>query len=134
MIFKNALVIDDEVEIGLLLSALLSKLGIEATYASNLDTGLRMYEESRPHLVFLDLNLPDGSGFSVVQKIKGNGLHTKVVVITAEDGSKERAMAAHLGVDFIIPKPLNRASILEALNYLSIDSNDGWANNSTVSH
>ncbi|CAN5188652.1 hypothetical protein BH09BAC1_BH09BAC1_08900 [soil metagenome] len=119
MNFKRALVIDDEVEIGLLLSTLLNKMGIEAIYASNLTTGLRMYEETKPHVVFLDLNLPDGSGFSLVPKIKNAAYPAQVVVITAQDGEKERAMASHLGVDFIIPKPLSRNHIVDALQYLT---------------
>jgi len=119
MNFKNALVIDDEVEIGMLLSTMLSGLGMEANYASNLDAGFRLYEETKPQLVFLDLNLPDGSGFSLVPKIKNNNNHTRIVVITAQDGAKERAMAQQLGVDFILPKPLNRQYILEALDYLN---------------
>lgn len=119
MNFKKALVIDDEVEIGMLLSTMLSGLGMDANYASNLDAGYRLYEETKPQLVFLDLNLPDGSGFSLVPKIKSNNNHTRIIVITAQDGAKERAMAQHLGVDFVIPKPLNRQYILEALDYLN---------------
>jgi DNA-binding response OmpR family regulator len=119
MNFKKALVIDDEVEIAMLLSAMLSGLGMEANYASNLDAGFRLYEETKPQLVFLDLNLPDGSGFSLVPKIKNNNNLTRIILITAQDGSKERAMAQQLGVDFILPKPLNRQYILEALDFLN---------------
>ncbi len=118
MNFKRALVIDDEVEIGLLLSSLLGNLGIEAKYASNLDAGLRLYEEIRPQVVFLDLNLPDGSGFSLVPKFKSSSTSSRIVVITAQDGQKERAMAEHLGVDCIIPKPLSRNHIVQVLETL----------------
>lgn len=118
MKFRSALVIDDEVEIGLLLSGLLGKLGIEAKYASNLDKGLQLFEETKPQVVFLDLNLPDGSGFSLVPKFKNNSTSTHIIVITAEDGVKERVMAQNLGVDYIMPKPLSRHHIVEVLEQL----------------
>lgn len=118
MNLKKALVIDDEAEIGMLLSTLLSNLGIEALYAQNLEMGLKMYEEARPQLVFLDLNLPDGLGFSLVPKIKDGGLRARVVMITAQDGAKERAMAEHLGVDYLLPKPLSRNNIVAVLSKL----------------
>lgn len=122
MNFKKVLVIDDEVEIGLLLSTLLNKLGLDAVYANNLDMGVKMFEEIKPHVVFLDLNLPDGSGFSVVPHMKNQSYNPRIVVITAQDGPKERTMAAHLGIDYIMPKPLSRNNVIEVLQYLGNSS------------
>jgi DNA-binding response OmpR family regulator len=118
MKFKSALVIDDEVEIGMLLSVLLCKMGIETNYASNLTKGMQLFDETKPQLVFLDLNLPDGSGFSLVTKLKNSTIQTYIVLITAEDGANERAMAKNLGVDYIMPKPLSRNQIVEVLGQL----------------
>lgn len=118
MNFKKALVIDDEQEIGLLLSTLLTKLGMEATYASSLDKGFAVFEEQRPQVVFLDLNLPDGSGFSLVPKMKNVPNAPKVIIITARDGSNERSMARSLGVDYVLSKPLSRNSVVDVLEQL----------------
>lgn len=117
--FKNALVIDDEQEIGLLLSTLLGKLGMEAKYANNLDKGLTMFKDQCPQVVFLDLNLPDGSGFSLVPKMKNGPAATKVIIITARDGANERSMAKKLGVDYVLSKPLSRNGVVEVLERLS---------------
>lgn len=118
MNLNKALVIDDEKEIGMLLSTILSKMGLKTMYASNLDMGLSMFEELRPQVIFLDINLPDGSGFSLVPKFKNSNQVPKVVVITARDGDQERAMAAQLGVDFVLPKPLSRKSVVDVLERL----------------
>ncbi len=118
MNFKKALVIDDEQEIGLLLSTMLTKMGMEAMYASTLDKGFAVFEEQRPQVVFLDLNLPDGSGFSLVPKIKSGPNAPKVIIITARDGAHERSMARNLGVDYVLPKPLSRNSVVEVLDQL----------------
>lgn len=117
--FKKALVIDDEQEIGMLLSTLLSKLGMEAMYANNLDKGLAMFEDHRPQVVFLDLNLPDGSGFSLVPKMKNGPSSPKVIIITARDGANERATAQKLGVDYVLSKPLSRNGVVEVLERLA---------------
>ncbi len=115
MNFKKALVIDDEQEIGMLLCAMLTKLGVETMYAGSLDKGYAVFEELRPQVVFLDLNLPDGSGFSLVPNMKSAHPAPKVIIITARDGANERSIAQSLGVDYVLPKPLSRNGVMEAL-------------------
>jgi two-component system LytT family response regulator len=68
--------------------------------------------ESRPDIVFLDIQMPLGSGFDVVEAI-GGGVRPAVVFVTAYDTHAVRAFDVH-AVDYLL-KPLDDARFDEAL-------------------
>ena len=60
---RNALIIDDELDICMLLSNILRQQSFKTNYALNLHDAQEQLNENAPDIVLLDLNLPDGSGF-----------------------------------------------------------------------
>ncbi|UII20043.1 response regulator [Fulvivirga ligni] len=117
---EQILVVDDEVEICLLLSGMLKKLGFQTTYAHSVQDGAKCIQQSKYDLVFLDLNLPDGLGFHLIPKIRKENPDAKVVIISAYDGNIERQRAASEGAHFFIPKPFNKKMIIGALEELHV--------------
>lgn len=75
-----------------------------------------------PALVLLDLNLPDMSGTSILEKIKQDGhLHrTPVVVLTTTDDKVEIDRCYDLGCNVYITKPVNYESFSEAIRQLGL--------------
>lgn len=75
-----------------------------------------------PALVLLDLNLPDMSGTSILEKIKGNEkLHrTPVVVLTTTDDKVEIQRCYDLGCNVYITKPVNYESFADAIRQLGL--------------
>ena len=75
-----------------------------------------------PVLVLLDLNLPDMSGTSILEKIKGNAhLHrTPVVVLTTTDDKVEIQRCYDLGCNVYITKPVNYESFADAIRQLGL--------------
>ncbi len=71
------LVVDDEVSIGRFLVQLLSQVGFEVRSSSNGSDGLTQWQTWQPHLVLLDLQMPDLNGHAIAQYIR-----------TAEQGSE----------------------------------------------
>lgn len=117
---EQILVVDDEVEICLLLSGMLRKMGFGTAYAHSVSDGIEKINKDNYDIVFLDLNLPDGLGFHLIPKIKRSNPVSKVIVISAYDGSVERQRAVDEGANFFIPKPFNKKMIIEALEELKV--------------
>ena len=75
-----------------------------------------------PALVLLDLNLPDMSGTSILEKIKQDeALHrTPVVVLTTTDDKVEIQRCYDLGCNVYITKPVNYESFADAIRQLGL--------------
>ncbi len=112
---KNILIIDDEVEICLLLSAIIQGYGYYTSYAHTISEGLIKFKEKHYDTVFLDLNLPDGVGFEFIPKAKKINHKSKFIIISAYDRSMERKNAKLHGASTFIGKPFNKNAIIEAL-------------------
>ncbi len=78
---------------------------------------------ARRHLlVLLDLNLPDMSGVSILEKIKANP-HTKrtpVVVLTTTDDQREIQRCYDLGANVYITKPVDYENFAHAIRQLGL--------------
>ncbi len=75
-----------------------------------------------PCMVLLDLNLPDMSGTTILEKIKGHDkLHrTPVVVLTTTDDKVEIQRCYDLGCNVYITKPVNYENFAEAIRQLGL--------------
>lgn len=60
---KNVLIIDDEVDLGILLKQYLVKRKYQVYNAQTLEGGISLFKDVNPDIVFLDNNLPDGLGW-----------------------------------------------------------------------
>ena len=69
----------------------------------------------RRHAALVDINLPDGSGFDVMQEITRHWPHCAVVVVTGEDSIDNAVRAAHAGAMDFIEKPFNDELLLESI-------------------
>ena len=113
------LIIDDEEEIGVLLSGMLRKQGYDVTTELTVQGGFRTFQEEDFQLVFLDLNLSDGNGFDLIPKLKTSKPEIQIYIISAYDGQVERDKALNCGACGFIGKPFSRGMINEALSSLS---------------
>ncbi|MCC5930598.1 MAG: response regulator [Cyclobacteriaceae bacterium] len=114
------LLVDDEAEICLLLSTILRKEGFEVGYVHNLSEATRCLVSEQYAAVFLDLNLPDGSGFQMVEPIRKKNPKARIVIISAYDSERKQALS--LGCDDFISKPFTRKHITDSLKKLNLSS------------
>jgi CheY-like chemotaxis protein len=113
----RVLLVDDEQDIGLLLSGILRREGIETTIALSLsEAGERLHDQEYD-VVFLDLNLPDGVGYTLIPSIRRRK-ETKIVVVSAYDGEKDKATRE--GADYFISKPFRKEDVIHALQELHL--------------
>ncbi len=117
----DAVIIDDEIDICILLSGMLKQYGITARYATSLREGLEKLSNSPNLILFLDNSLPDGYGLDSLIHIREKFPEVKVIMISAYDGDTERKIAAERGAIHFVGKPLTRALILPAIKSIFPD-------------
>ncbi|MEM7108676.1 MAG: response regulator [Bacteroidota bacterium] len=115
----TALIVDDELDIGLMLSRILEKEVVSAQHVDRITKALEILAEKKVFdFYFLDLNLPDGTGFDLVPLIKKQQPEAAIYFISAYDGVFEKNKAAELEVNGFIKKPFTKSDILSAINCL----------------
>ena len=116
---KRVLLVDDDAEINESLRYALSAKGYEILVARDGNQGLAMAERENPDLVILDMMMPKRSGFLVLEKLRRTRpIPMRVIMITANEGSRHKAYAEMLGVDDYIRKPFAMDRLLESVDRL----------------
>jgi DNA-binding response OmpR family regulator len=116
---KTILLVDDDPEILNAMRAVFDKRGYRVVTASDGNMGLAVAERDAPDLVIVDMMMPKKSGFLVLEKLKTRNRETpRVIMITANEGSRHRAYAEMLGVDDYIRKPFTMDRLLESVEKL----------------
>jgi two-component system NtrC family sensor kinase len=112
---ETILVVDDNKEIVSALTDVLKSKGYSILFAYNGRTGLHLALERRPDLILLDWNLPQLSGYQVLQALRERGDNTPVVLMTIHGSENVAVQAFRLGVRDYIRKPLRVPEILSAI-------------------
>lgn len=73
--------------------------------------------ESQPHIIILDLMLPNRNGFEILKELKNDPdlKDTPVLVLTAKGQSQDRSTADQLGADAFITKPFSNRHVLDCV-------------------
>ena len=100
------LIIEDEPELVKVLRAYLEKAGYTVLAAGRGDTGLAAWEQRKPDVVILDLNLPGMDGLDVAREIRRKA-NTPIIMLTARVEETDELIGLELGADDYIPKPFS---------------------------
>lgn len=108
------LIVEDDAEMRLLLDALLRKNGYETRFA--LDAAAAMLEARReqPDLILLDLGLPAGGGFVVLDRLRSNTrlAAVPVIVVSGRDQQANEQRALDAGARAYVRKPWDDDELL----------------------
>lgn len=116
---KRILLVDDDPEIIESMRAVLESRGYQILVARDGNQGLSMAESDGPDLVVLDMMMPKRSGFLVLEKLRRTSPNpVRVIMITANEGSRHKAYAEMLGVDDYIRKPFAMDRLLDSVDRL----------------
>ncbi len=114
---KKILIVDDERDIVKALMIRLQANGYEVVAAFDGAQGIFMANKEMPDLVIIDIRMPAGDGFSVVEELKQSDRTHRIPVIfltgSPERNAEERAMG--LGARFYIKKPYDSEELLDAV-------------------
>lgn len=111
---KKILIVDDELNIGLLLENFLAQ-DFEVTYFNNSESALIWLEKNIPDLIISDIQMPAIDGYEFLKMVRQRGftLHTPVIMLSAKAESKERIYCYKLGAQDYITKPFNPEELEE---------------------
>jgi len=116
---RRVLLVDDDSEIIESMRTVLESKGYEILVARDGNQGLLMAERENPDLVVLDMMMPKRSGFLVLERLRrSHPVPMRVIMITANEGSRHKAYAEMLGVDDYIRKPFAMDRLLASVQRL----------------
>lgn len=116
---KRILLVDDDREIVDSMRYALEAAGYEILVARDGNQGLAMAEREDPDLVILDMMMPKRSGFLVLEKLRRTRpVPMRIIMVTANEGSRHKAYAEMLGVDDYIRKPFAMDRLMDTVERL----------------
>ena len=116
---RRVLLVDDDAEIIDAMKFALESKGYQVLVARDGNQGLAIAERDDPDLVILDMMMPKRSGFLVLEKLRRTrAVPVRVIMVTANEGSRHKAYAEMLGVDDYLRKPFAMDKLLDAVQRL----------------
>ena len=94
--------------------------------ASGTKEGWKLFLETVPHVVFLDIGLPDGNGNDLAREMKECNPATYIVMSTANNEMDNKKEAVRNRVDGFIVKPFSKAALSECVDqFMNIQRRNG---------
>ncbi len=106
------IVIEDDADLQKYLKDLLIEQNYAVRVSKSAVDGLQIVNTTNPHLVLLDLTLPDMSGESVCVEIRKKFPHLPIVILTAKDDVSDKIKGLNAGADDYITKPFSSEELI----------------------
>jgi len=105
----TVLIVDDEPHILRSLGFVLKRAGLDVLEARSGGEALELVRQRRPHVVFLDIMMPELDGYEVCRRIKESGelASTYVIMLTAKGEEADRRRGLASGADDYMTKPFS---------------------------
>jgi DNA-binding response OmpR family regulator len=101
----NVLIVEDDPDIGSVLSRGLGGEGFDVTVVDTAAGALATAKEMNPCAILLDMILPDGSGLDICRSLRESGHTGPIIFLSAKDEVSDRADGLTAGADDYIVKP-----------------------------
>lgn len=108
---NKILIVDDDVNICELLRLYLEKNGFATVLAHDGQTAVRVFNETKPDLILLDIMLPLLDGWQVCREIRKIA-DTPIIMLTAKGETFDKVLGLELGADDYITKPFDTKEII----------------------
>lgn len=114
---RKILLVEDDPDARMGMTMRLRAWGFEVIQAGDGQSAITLVQNKRPDLVLLDLGLPAGDGFTVLQRLShlGNASATPVIVLTARSSKADHERALSLGAVDLFVKPADNDLLLAAI-------------------
>jgi DNA-binding response OmpR family regulator len=120
------LIIEDELSLQELMTKALKQEGYVVENAMDFNTAVEKLGVYSYDCVLLDINLPGGSGFDILEHMKKTGNRADVIVISARDSLDDKVKGLELGADDYLAKPFHMAELVARIRSVARRSrNDG---------
>lgn len=108
---ETVLIIEDDTQIRNFISYTLKQEGFGCQTAGTAQNGMAILVSQKIDLLILDMGLPDFDGMEVIEKVRGWS-DIPIIVVSARDQDKEKAMALDAGADDYLTKPFSATELM----------------------
>src|SRR5579883_3437412 len=116
---KRILVAEDDLATSQAWSELIVAWGFRVEIAEDGKRALELIESYQPHILLLDLRLPQKDGIQVLSELREKGLHIPTIMISGEGEIPDAVQAIKLGAYDYLRKPVDPSHLRLLLNNLS---------------
>ncbi|MBR1382605.1 MAG: response regulator transcription factor [Ruminococcus sp.] len=114
---RKILIIDDDADLSFIISEMLESYGYKVTCAESAEQAFDILEGERFHLILLDINLPDSTGFEICKELRSVST-VPVIFASARTDEDDRVRGFDIGGDDYLPKPYSMKELLSRINAL----------------
>lgn len=114
---KQILIIDDDEDLSFIISEMLESYGYSVTCAHDSESAFELLSENTYHLILLDINLPDTTGFELCRELRRIST-VPVIFASARTSETDRVTGFDIGGDDYLPKPYSMKELLSRVNAL----------------
>ena len=115
MTVQKILIVEDDPGIGQSLLDGLRQHGFNAELCKTGASGVEYARKQSPHLILLDIRLPDGSGFDFCRQMRQMGLHQPIVMLTAQHEEADKVLGLEMGADDYVTKPFSLRELVSRI-------------------
>lgn len=112
---ERILIVEDEAAVARGLEYGLKSEGFRVIWAENGKLALEMVSKHDPHLLLLDIRLPDSSGFDICNQLRKEGQRMPIIMLTARDEEVDKILGLELGADDYIAKPYSIREVISRI-------------------
>ncbi len=113
----NIMIVDDDEQLQNEIANLLIKNGYGAIKVNEFGNIAKVVKEKNPHIILLDINLPQDDGFKICTEVRGFS-RVPIIFVTSRNTNIDELMSITLGGDDFITKPYNTQILLARINSL----------------
>jgi DNA-binding response OmpR family regulator len=118
MVGERVLIVEDERAVARGLEYGLASEGFAVCWAATGRQALELARSQDPHLILLDLRLPDISGFDVCRQLRAEGKRMPILMLTARDEETDKVLGLELGADDYVVKPYSLRELISRIRAL----------------
>jgi DNA-binding response OmpR family regulator len=114
---KKILIVDDDADTRLLVSARLKKNQYDTVFAADALQAISVARQTQPDAIILDLGLPGGHGFIVMQRLRTNTVlaNIPVIILTADESLESEFKGLEGGAVAVLHKPVQEETLIAAV-------------------
>ena len=102
---NHILIIEDNPAVAESLREGLAREGYRVTWKDNGTDGVQFARDGNPHLIILDVRLPDGSGFDFCREMRRQKLRQPILMLTVSREEVDKILGLEMGADDYLTKP-----------------------------
>jgi DNA-binding response OmpR family regulator len=115
---ERILIVEDERAVARGVEYGLTSEGFDVSWAPTGREALVLARRQDPHLILLDIRLPDISGLDICRQLRAEGYRVPILMLTARDEEVDKVLGLELGADDYVVKPFSLRELVSRIRAL----------------